>query len=42
MVLDRRRELGLLRYLGTAPSQHNRMILAEAAFLGLLALLLEP
>ncbi|MEO8372276.1 MAG: ABC transporter permease [Candidatus Solibacter sp.] len=40
LVLDRRRELGLLRYLGAATSQIRGMILAEAALLGLLALLL--
>ncbi len=40
LVLDRRRELGLLRYLGASTAQVRRMILIEAAFLGLLALLL--
>jgi putative ABC transport system permease protein len=40
LVLDRRRELGLLRYLGASAAQLRGMILAEAAFLGLLALLL--
>jgi putative ABC transport system permease protein len=40
LVLDRRRELGLLRYLGAAPGQIRGMILTEAAFLGLLALVL--
>ncbi len=40
LVLDRRRELGLLRYLGASGGQIRGMILAEAAFLGLLALLL--
>ena len=30
MVLDRRREFGLLRYLGAAPAQIRRMILLEA------------
>jgi putative ABC transport system permease protein len=40
LVLDRRRELGLLRYLGASAQQVRRMILTEAAFLGLLALLL--
>ena len=34
MVLDRRREFGLLRYLGAAPAQVRRMILLEAGFLG--------
>ena len=37
LVLDRRRELGLLRYLGASPSQLRGMILVEAGFLGLLA-----
>ena len=40
LVLDRRRELGLLRYLGASGAQVRGMILMEAAFLGLLALLL--
>ncbi|MEO8593005.1 MAG: ABC transporter permease [Candidatus Solibacter sp.] len=40
LVLDRRRELGLLRYLGGSGSQLRGMILVEAAFLGLLAILL--
>ena len=40
LVLDRRRELGLLRYLGAAPEQIRRMILVEAGLLGLLANLL--
>jgi putative ABC transport system permease protein len=40
MVLDRRREFGLLRYLGAAPSQLRRMILLEAGFLGIAANLL--
>jgi putative ABC transport system permease protein len=40
LVLDRRRELGLLRYLGASGAQVRGMILIEAAFLGLLALLL--
>jgi putative ABC transport system permease protein len=40
LVLDRRRELGLLRYLGASAAQVRGMILAEAALLGLLALLL--
>jgi putative ABC transport system permease protein len=40
LVLDRRRELGLLRYLGASAPQVRRMILTEAAFLGLLALVL--
>jgi putative ABC transport system permease protein len=37
LVLDRRREFGLLRFLGAAPAQIRRMVLIEAAFLGLLA-----
>ena len=40
MVIDRRRELGLLRYLGAAPAQLRRMILLEAGFLGIAANLL--
>src|SRR5438045_9042113 len=40
LVLDRRREFGLLRFLGAAPAQIRRMVLLEAAFLGLLADLL--
>ncbi len=36
LVLDRRRELGLLRYLGASRTQIRRMILTEAGFLGLL------
>ncbi len=40
LVLDRRRELGLLRFLGAAPRQIRRMILLEAGFLGLIANLL--
>lgn len=34
MVLDRRREFGMLRYLGADPAQIRRMILLEAGFLG--------
>jgi putative ABC transport system permease protein len=37
LVLDRRREMGLLRYLGASAAQLRRMILLEAGFLGLLA-----
>lgn len=37
MVLDRRREFGMLRYLGAAPAQVRRMILLEAGFLGVAA-----
>ncbi len=40
LVLDRRRELGLLRYLGASGAQIRGMILSEAAFLGFLAILL--
>ncbi len=37
LVLDRRREIGLIRYLGAATAQVRRMILMEAGLLGLLA-----
>jgi putative ABC transport system permease protein len=37
MVLDRRREFGLLQYLGGAAAQIRRMILVEAFFIGLMA-----
>lgn len=37
VVLDRRRELGMLRYLGASAPQVRRMILTEAGLLGLLA-----
>ena len=40
LVLDRRREIGLIRCLGAATGQVRRMILAEAGLLGLLAGLL--
>jgi len=40
LVLDRRRELGLLRFLGASGGQVRGMILTEAAFLGLLAAVL--
>jgi putative ABC transport system permease protein len=40
LVLDRRRELGLLRFLGASGGQVRGMILTEAGFLGLLAALL--
>ncbi len=40
LVLDRRREFGILRFLGAAPAQIRRMVLIEAAFLGFLAALL--
>jgi len=37
LVVDRRRELGLLRFLGAASSQIRKLILVEAGLLGLLA-----
>ena len=37
LVIDRRRELGLLRYLGASPEQLQKLVLAEAGLLGLLA-----
>jgi len=37
LVIDRRRELGLLRFLGAASNQIQKMILVEAGLLGLLA-----
>jgi putative ABC transport system permease protein len=37
LVIDRRREFGLLRFLGGSAMQIRQIILAEAAFLGLLA-----
>ncbi len=37
LVIDRRRELGLLRYLGASSLQLRKLILTEAALLGLLA-----
>jgi putative ABC transport system permease protein len=40
LVLDRRREFGLLRYLGASAAQIRGMILTEAAFVGALAILL--
>jgi putative ABC transport system permease protein len=40
LVLDRRREIGLIRCLGAATGQVRRMILTEAGLLGLLAALL--
>lgn len=36
LVLERRREIGLLRYLGLRTSQVRRMVYYEAAFLGVL------
>jgi putative ABC transport system permease protein len=35
LVLDRRRELGLLRYLGASTAQIRRMVLLEAGYIGL-------
>jgi putative ABC transport system permease protein len=40
LVLDRRREFGLLRYLGASAPQMRRMVLLEAGFLAFLANLL--
>jgi len=37
LVVDRRRELGLLRFLGASSGQIRRLILVEAGLLGLLA-----
>ncbi len=37
LVIDRRRELGLLHFLGAARSQIRKLILVEAGLLGLLA-----
>ncbi|PYU06139.1 MAG: hypothetical protein DMG34_06785, partial [Acidobacteria bacterium] len=37
LVIDRRRELGLLRYLGASGQQLRTLILAEAGLLGFLA-----
>jgi putative ABC transport system permease protein len=37
LVIDRRREFAVLRFLGASAEQVRRIILAEAAFLGLLA-----
>jgi putative ABC transport system permease protein len=37
MVIDRRREFALLRFLGAAPPQVSRIILCEAGLLGVLA-----
>jgi len=37
LVVDRRRELGLLRFLGASSDQVRKMILVEAGLLGLLA-----
>jgi putative ABC transport system permease protein len=38
LVLDRRREFGLLRYLGASERQIRSMVLAEAALAGALAI----
>ncbi len=37
LVIDRRRELGLLRFLGASSNQIRKLILVEAGLLGLLA-----
>jgi putative ABC transport system permease protein len=37
LVIDRRREMGLLRFLGASAAQIRRLILCEAGMLGLLA-----
>ena len=37
LVIDRRRELGLLRFLGAAAGQVRKMILVEAGLIGLLS-----
>lgn len=37
LVIDRRREMGLLRFLGASAGQIRRLILCEAGMLGLLA-----
>jgi putative ABC transport system permease protein len=37
LVIDRRRELGLLRFLGASAQQIRKLILVEASLLGLLA-----
>jgi putative ABC transport system permease protein len=37
LVIDRRRELGLLRFLGASSKQVRKLILVEAGFLGFLA-----
>ncbi len=39
LVLDRSREMGLLRYLGGSPAQIRRMVLLEAGFIGFLGTL---
>src|SRR5258707_6153851 len=37
LVIDRRRELGLLRFLGAASGQIRKLIVIEAGLIGLLA-----
>jgi putative ABC transport system permease protein len=37
LVVDRRREFGLLRFLGAATSQIRKLILVEAGLIGLIA-----
>jgi putative ABC transport system permease protein len=37
LVIDRRREMAMLRFLGAAPAQLRKLILIEAGLLGLLA-----
>jgi putative ABC transport system permease protein len=37
LIIDRRRELGLLRFLGASPGQIRRLLFYEAGLLGLLA-----
>ena len=37
LVIDRRRELGLLRFLGSSTAQIRKLVLIEAGLLGLLA-----
>ena len=37
LVIDRRRELGLLQFLGAATGQVRKLILVEAGLLGILA-----
>lgn len=37
LVIDRRRELGLMRYLGASKQQVRRLILAEAGLIGLVS-----
>ena len=40
LIIDRRREIGLLRFLGAAASQIRGIILFEAAFIGLFSQIL--